>query len=1183
MAVDYLVENVKTAFSISIGKALEVIRMTVKCKTLLIVVFSVFAAAGPVAALEFEYSVTGCDVRTDTYGPPEPADPPDVAVVVVGNRIVFEHQLTYNCCAEIVLQWTFHNNELTVEEINQGGACFCVCDYAVRGEFGPLEGGAYKVIIYDPDGRLIKDVVVEIGGSGFCGWSDYGSCNSDDDCIRSGCSGQVCGSQGHATTCEWRDCYDPEPYGLDCECVGNQCQWTEELRECKQEGEKWNGAVEPDAYCCSGLTQSYDTWPEYSDGDYYCIVNIVPAYVCTRCGDGICGPGENICNCEEDCKPCVPEGGTIPVIPDPPECCPGLELIPPQTPYILGIMGICTAKCGNGICDTETESSYNCPQDCPVEPPELKVEKLCPEEALPGDIIKHEIYVSKPTWFVYYDWDMYLIIDELDSHTTYVNSCPQGYYDPDTHSVIWWVRWDEIPFEITSSFRWKGTVEVIADDEVRSVINRVKAYVGPVPSCIPVWPPKIVHDNELVIPDDYPVQPEGLKVETLLLPLESLEGIDRGFWAENLVESNIIAANTNAAELGSLLEAIRQNYSDDFVGTDMKWESIYAGYDECQTQTIHPRYVVVEVTPEKQSTLVGEDVGYRITITDNHPIATCEDGTNCIVYYDYNLDVHGLPPEYNHPGSVTVCQGSNETVELQATPTETGDFDFEVVASLATNPFVSDSDMAALVVYGLELGIALDNTNYKIGEPVMVTATLTNTGTIAAQVNLIQLFFAAMDFEITTPEGYIIHYLGPYSMAPFPQLITLRPGESTEVTYDLLQLNLGNEDIGNYEFNIPGEFNIKAVYSSYDFYGWIHLESATEQFYLRGSMAWIESLETDKQAYPAGEEVTTKVAVRRGNDVLDVVYQGVLELMVTRGDQVVYKFEDLVEIPSGGGTDETVFMFELAEAGHYTITAGLYSHNILEDEKSIVICVIKDRDGDGVSDTEDNCPDVYNPEQGDSDGDGLGDACDSEYYCESDSDCQAVVCTCHGCVVRCLSDMSCAMCDVACPVEEPLPGCRCVDNVCTVAPNCEDYHYGTCPEGCIRTCVPSCPVCDDCNGPGSCVSDVDSDGDGLADSLDNCPDGPNPNQADSDADGVGDACDCPCNGDLNDDGWLSPSDVSTLISRLLPHNSVFYWVATTLTDCSDLNADGWVSPSDLSSLVSMLLPHATNFYWLKCP
>jgi len=46
------------------------------------------------------------------------------------------------------------------------------------------------------------------------------------------------------------------------------------------------------------------------------------------------------------------------------------------------------------------------------------------------------------------------------------------------------------------------------------------------------------------------------------------------------------------------------------------------------------------------------------------------------------------------------------------------------------------------------------------------------------------------------------------------------------------------------------------------------------------------------------------------------------------------------------------------------------------DGDGVADCVDPDIDGDGVPNEEDNCPTVYNPDQADSSGDGLGDACD---------------------------------------------------------------------------------------------------------------------------------------------------------------------------------------------------------------
>ncbi|MBM4386507.1 MAG: lamin tail domain-containing protein, partial [Deltaproteobacteria bacterium] len=104
-----------------------------------------------------------------------------------------------------------------------------------------------------------------------------------------------------------------------------------------------------------------------------------------------------------------------------------------------------------------------------------------------------------------------------------------------------------------------------------------------------------------------------------------------------------------------------------------------------------------------------------------------------------------------------------------------------------------------------------------------------------------------------------------------------------------------------------------------------------------------------------------------------------------------------------------------------------------------------DKDADGVYDIPDNCPDVYNPDQTDSDDDGVGDECDSP-------DCGNMV---------------------------PEGGEECDDGNDVIGDGCE---------------------------PG-CKLSADGDDDGIFNSIDNCPDVYNPAQEDTDADGAGDLCD----------------------------------------------------------------------------
>lgn len=110
-----------------------------------------------------------------------------------------------------------------------------------------------------------------------------------------------------------------------------------------------------------------------------------------------------------------------------------------------------------------------------------------------------------------------------------------------------------------------------------------------------------------------------------------------------------------------------------------------------------------------------------------------------------------------------------------------------------------------------------------------------------------------------------------------------------------------------------------------------------------------------------------------------------------------------------------------------------------------------DRDGDVVPDKIDICPDKYNKEQKDSDGDGIGDACEDDFM---DADFDGI----------------------------PNKDDKCPTTTSNNNKDSDDDGIGD--------------ACDD-----------DVDGDGIINLGDNCPTVPNPNQEDSDGDNVGDACD----------------------------------------------------------------------------
>lgn len=139
---------------------------------------------------------------------------------------------------------------------------------------------------------------------------------------------------------------------------------------------------------------------------------------------------------------------------------------------------------------------------------------------------------------------------------------------------------------------------------------------------------------------------------------------------------------------------------------------------------------------------------------------------------------------------------------------------------------------------------------------------------------------------------------------------------------------------------------------------------------------------------------------------------------------------------------------------------------------------VRDRDGDGVRNREDNCPDVANPGQRDRDGGGVGD--------------------------RCAPEPDVGDADVAEPPADPEPEATPVEPTPEPTPVVEptpDPLPAVEPE-------PQDPVVgDDVAAEQQPIAD--RDGDRIADDIDNCPDVRNGMQRDTDADGVGNLCDIP--------------------------------------------------------------------------
>ncbi|MHC4460646.1 MAG: InlB B-repeat-containing protein [Planctomycetota bacterium] len=254
---------------------------------------------------------------------------------------------------------------------------------------------------------------------------------------------------------------------------------------------------------------------------------------------------------------------------------------------------------------------------------------------------------------------------------------------------------------------------------------------------------------------------------------------------------------------------------------------------------------------------------------------------------------------------------------------------------------------------------------------------------------------------------------------------------------------------------------------------------------------------------------------------------------------------------------------------------------LMEDDHALHTVFLLDTDGDGIPDSEDNCPDVNNPDQDDLDVDGVGDICDNcpndlnPNQTDSDEDGIGDLCECDVAnidgidpvdsidfaifaldwlftdsnIINPASDTNgdgiVDDWDLAQLVQHWLTVCACIDN--------DSDGYGVLPN--LRCTFPELD-CDDTDpnvNPGAdeiCDDSIDNDCDGLIDEddLDCCWHSPTQ-----------------CRGDANWDGYVGPADLAILQAAMFPN---------PYNPCADFNRDGYVNNDDMLELLR---------YWLTYP
>ena len=403
-----------------------------------------------------------------------------------------------------------------------------------------------------------------------------------------------------------------------------------------------------------------------------------------------------------------------------------------------------------------------------------------------------------------------------------------------------------------------------------------------------------------------------------------------------------------------------------------------------------------------------------VTVVINPALPSVDDDINIIVAYD-------LPTPCNELTSTHTLDGS--TINIEITQTTTSEYCTFVVTSFSVEEHVSPLPAGQYnVVVTINGGDPVATKAFMVVNKAAFSPISPAPGGIVCKL-------AEFDWEPAPVAG--VTYDVIFATDPgFQDIVNSRQGLASEET--VIDGFPNTEDTLLYWTVRATDTSSNTTYANSVFTFTLNESSGC---YLplsqdTGYQAYIKGLVKSDQSQAAIQGASIHIAQQAGISSLDT----------TTGDTGQF----ILLVPSFDKGSNVII--DISKAGFIDASATVnLATRTLVDAGDILLAA--DNDNDGVINSLDNCPDTANADQADTDGDGIGDACDPD----DDND----------------------------GINDDTDNCPTIKN-----PDQKD---------------------NDRDGMGdSC--DTDDDNDGISDSADNCPLVANSDQLDTNGNGIGDAC-----------------------------------------------------------------------------